>query len=148
MKRSNIFVVIVVLSVLFLEIHGSPEKRLKRCEKKCYTDMNTCSMECRMKNFKNMKRKVIVNCLIECQKEYEECRSECSCSTNCAINIIACKESCDLKYTDKKDNRQCKRSCRGDANQCRNNCWLLSQCRTWLDGFIYENQRLIDCWKV
>lgn len=57
---------VLVFGIFIFEVYGLLEKRLKRCENKCIIEMNICFVECWMKNFKNMKRKVIMDCLIEC----------------------------------------------------------------------------------
>lgn len=122
MEQTKLLTVVLVFCLFIFEAHGSPEKRLKRCENKCTTEMNTCSVECRMKHFKNMKRKVIMDCLIECQKEYQECGTECSCSAQCAIETNICRDSCALNFPDKKERRQCNRNCRSENKNCKNNC--------------------------
>lgn len=133
MERTNLLAVFLVFCLIMLEAHGSPEKRLKRCENKCTTDINTCSVECRMTNFKNMNRKVIMNCLIECQKEYQECETECSCSAQCAAETNMCRGNCSSNYSDKKERRQCNRNCRSENKNCTNNCWLIG----FLNLFMY-----------
>lgn len=152
MEQTKLLTVVLVFGLFIFEAHGSPEKRLKRCENKCTTEMNTCSVECRMKNFKNMKRKVIMDCLIECQKEYQECGTECSCSAQCAIETNICRDNCALNYPDKKERRQCNRNCRSENKNCKNNCWgegvitylCMCTCIIW-----NENQRIeCDCFYV
>ena len=117
-------VLLFVVCILSVELHASPEKYFKRCETKCCSRRNKCTIESRKGDISDIPRRLkVLNDLIDCRRRFEACENDCLCKFSCASERLHCREFCDLSNDlSRKEKRQCKRRCYNDMKKCRNTC--------------------------
>lgn len=124
MASKKTFVLALVVCIFSLEVFASPEKFFKKCEKKCCSERNKCTTESRREDIKDMQRKFkVLNDLVECRKDFEQCENECVCHFECASEDMECRKKCEFfPGFSRRDKRRCHRRCRHAGKKCRRAC--------------------------
>lgn len=124
MANKTAFVLALGVCIFSVELFASPEKYFKRCEKKCCSARNKCTTESRKEDIKDIQRKFeILNDLMECRKNFEQCENGCVCRFECAAEGMECRKNCEIfPGLSRRDKRRCHRRCRHDGKKCRRAC--------------------------